>query len=102
MKTMKPCNKFILVEPLQYNEGEEDGLFFTTEKQISPYTAVEVISVADDCTLDVLTGVVIIVTTHGLQSVSAGGFEGTVVPENHIISIIECEDEDIFEVEEEE
>ena len=94
MKTMKPCNKFILVEPLQYSEGEEEGLFFTTEKPISPYTAVEVISVADDCTLDVLPGDVIIVTTHGLQTISAAGFEGTVVPENHIISIIECEDEE--------
>ena len=94
MKTMKPCNKFILVEPLEFNEGEEDGLFFTTEKPINPYTAVEVVAVADDCTLDVLMGDIIIVTTHGLQTISAAGFEGTVVPEGHIISIIECEDEE--------
>jgi len=90
--SMKPCNKFLLVEVLEYQDDEGKGLMYTSEKLVNPYTAVEVITLADDCSLSVYEGDIVIVNTHGIQEISVYMYKGLVVPEHHVISIIEEEE----------
>ena len=83
----KPFNKHLWIKPREKEQSKEDPLFVMPEEYQppkSPYVIGEIIDMADDCTIDLLPGDIIVVERTTIQDIK-GQFETIyVVKENYV------------------
>ena len=93
----KPFNKHLWIKPQEEEQSKEDPLFVMPDEYKppkSPYVVGEIIDMADDCTIDLLPGEVIVVERSTIQEIK-GNFETIyVVKENYVYGRIKNEAED--------
>ena len=83
----KPFNKHLWIAPKEEEQSKEDPLFIMPDEYQppkSPYVTGEILDMADDCTIDLLPGDVIIAERSTIQEIK-GNFETIyLVKENYV------------------
>ena len=82
---MKPLNRRLLIEVLD-QEKESSGAFFIPqeEQKATEFSFGRVITCAEDCARD-LSGLKVVFTTFGLETVTIASKEYNFIGENHLV-----------------
>tara|TARA_R100001594_G_scaffold34608_1_gene63626 strand:+ start:3977 stop:4243 length:267 start_codon:yes stop_codon:yes gene_type:complete len=84
--TPKPCNRYLLVETIEEkNKKESTVLLPDGFSQTSAFTQAKVLAIAQDCSLSVSVGDVIVFHSSMLQDVKLGETSFKMVLENHVM-----------------
>ena len=87
--TPRPRNRHLLVELLEESGEQESAVLLPDNfKQIPAFTRAKVISIAGDCSLDVLVGEIVVFHTSMLQEISLDDYDFQMVLENHIMCVL--------------
>jgi len=85
----KPCNRHLLVEPLEEDEIEESSILLPDDyKKQNPFGVALVVNRARDCSVDAHEGDTVIYSTSMLESVTIGGKESFLLLENYVLGTI--------------
>jgi len=86
---LKPCNRYLLVEPLEEDELEESCILLPDDyKKQNPFGIALVISRAKDCSVDVCEGDTVVYSINMLENVTLGGKESFLLLENYVLGTI--------------
>jgi len=86
---LKPCNRHLLVEPLEEDEIEESSILLPDDyKEQNPFGVALVISKSEDCTVDAYEGDTVVYSTNMLESITLAGKESFLLLENYVLGTI--------------
>lgn len=83
----KPFNKHLWITPQEEEQSKEDPLFVMPDEYQppkSPYVIGEIIDMAEDCTIDLLPGDIIVVERSTVQEIKADFETIYLVKENYV------------------
>ena len=81
-----PCNRHLLVEIEEVKEKKESSVLLPDGfTQASAFTKAKVVAIANDCSLDVSAGDVVVFHTSMLQDIKVGESSFKMVLENHVM-----------------
>lgn len=88
---MKPCNRFLLIEPIEEKEGGETSQVLLPEsfKKKSLYISAKVIDTASDCKIEVKKNQIVLVDNSMVQEVEINEKTNYLVLENYILGILD-------------
>ena len=85
----RPCNRHILVSPIEEDEIEETGILLPEDyKSENPFGVAQIVGISSDCTLDVFLGEKVAYSTNMLQNITIAGKEFFLLLENYVLGII--------------
>ena len=86
---LKPCNRHLLVEPLEEDQIEESSILLPDDyKQQNPFGVALVIKRSEDCTVEAHEGDTVIYSVNVLETVSLSGKEFFLLLENYVLGTI--------------
>lgn len=85
----KPCNRHILVSPIEEDQIDNTGILLPEDyKAKNPFGVARVIKKSHDCSLDIYPGERVTYSSNMLQNVTIGGKEFFLLLENYVLGII--------------
>ena len=67
---LKPCNRYLLVEPLEEDQIEKSSVLLPDDyKEQNPYGAALIINRAKDCNVDACEGDTVVYSTNTLEQI---------------------------------
>jgi hypothetical protein len=87
---MKPCNRFLLVEPINKDQEEKESFVLVPEtyKRTSPYISAKVVDFAEDCKINVKKDQIIVIDNSMLQEVEINEKTNFLILENYVMGVI--------------
>jgi len=86
---LKPCNRHLLVEPLEEDQIEESSILLPDDyKQQNPFGVALVMNRSEDCTVEAYEGDTVIYSVNVLETVSLNGKEFFLLLENYVLGTI--------------
>ena len=86
---MKPFNRHLLIEPLDYEEEESLLILPDTYKALPQYMTAEILDFASDCKLDVEKEQIIVVDTSMIQHIEINGESHHIILENYVMGALD-------------
>lgn len=87
---LKPCNRYLLVEPLEEDQIEESSILLPDDyKQQNPFGVALVINRSEDCTVQAYEGDTVIYSVNIIENITLNGKEFFLLLENYVLGIIE-------------
>lgn len=86
---LKPCNRHLLVEPLEEDEIEQTSILLPDDyKTQNPFGVGRILDVSSDCTLDAVKGEKVVYSINMLQNITIAGKEFFLLLENYVLGVI--------------
>ena len=86
---LKPCNRHLLVEPLEEDQIEESSILLPDDyKQQNPFGIALVMNRSEDCTVEAYEGDTVIYSVNVLETVTLNGKEFFLLLENYVLGTI--------------
>jgi co-chaperonin GroES (HSP10) len=87
---MKPCNRLLLVEPINKEQKEKESFVLVPEtyKKTSLYISAKVVDFAEDCKINVKKDQIIVIDNSMLQEVEINEKTNFLILENYVMGVI--------------
>ena len=86
---LKPCNRHLLVEPLEEDEIEQTAILLPDDyKEQNPFGVAMVINRAKDCEVDAYEGDTVVYSTNMLETITLNGKDSFLLLENYVLGTI--------------